>query len=328
MRSGNIISVLLPLSILLGLGIGSLLPTAADSFSPFIDPLVLSLLAVLFFEVRFDTLHDASSHFGFLLVAWVSNFILIPFIGWGVATLFFGGQPALFAGLLLYLLFPCTDWFLAFTRIAKGDVALGAVLIPINLISQLLLFPIYLALFIGSHSRFAHVEMWGTFVQWFLFPFFGVILFRLLISRILRASRFLSIQQLAGSIVPWVLSALVFCIFSSHASQITAHPTVFPFILMAVSLFFILSWLLGELLAWRFRLNRPQYVLLAMTTTARNSPLMLGLATIALPDQPLVYAALIIGMLIEFPHLTVLSRFLLRSEKRILTAGSNPVTTR
>ena len=60
-----------------------------------------------------------------------------------------------------------------------------------------------------------------------------------------------------------------------------------------------------------------------MTTAARNSPLLLGLATIALPDQPLVYAALIIGMLVEFPHLSVLSRILQHQTPRIPSSQSN-----
>jgi len=64
-----------------------------------------------------------------------------------------------------------------------------------------------------------------------------------------------------------------------------------------------------------------------MTTTARNSPLMLGLATIALPGQPLVYAVLIIGMLVEFPHLTVLSRLFLREGRRFLPSEGHPVTS-
>jgi hypothetical protein len=39
---------------------------------------------------------------------------------------------------------------------------------------------------------------------------------------------------------------------------------------------------------------------------------MLGLTMAALPNQPLIYAALIIGMLVEFPHLTALKHLLLR----------------
>jgi len=325
--SGNTTTLLLPLAIILGLVIGHFLPTAGETLDAFIDPLVLGLLALLFFEVRFAPLREASRHLGFLSIAWVTNFILIPILGWGIASLFFGQEPALFAGLLLYFLFPCTDWFLAFTRIAKGDVALGSVLIPINLISQLLLFPIYLSLFIGLQTTFDLLGMWGTLVRWFLFPFLGAMLLRRILSKALPTARFERVTYLTGSIVPWLLSALVLCIFSSHAPKLTTNPTAFPLILLAVFLFFVLTWILGQLLAWRFRLGHPHRVLLAMTTTARNSPLMLGLATIVLPDQPLVYAALIIGMLVEFPHLTILSRLFLRKESRIRASPSNSIST-
>ena len=60
--------------------------------------------------------------------------------------------------------------------------------------------------------------------------------------------------------------------------------------------------------------------------TARNSPLMLGLATVAFPNQPLVYAALIIGMLVEFPHLTILSRLLSKKAERIESLPGKLVT--
>jgi len=50
-----------------------------------------------------------------------------------------------------------------------------------------------------------------------------------------------------------------------------------------------------------------------MTIAARNAPLMLAVTMVALPDQPLIYAAIVIGMLLEFPHLTALQRVLMRS---------------
>ena len=318
---------LLPLAIVIGLGIGHFLPASGKTLDALIDPLVLGLLALIFFEVRFAPLREASRHLSFLSLAWIANFIIIPVLGWAIATLFFGQEPALFTGLLLYFLFPCTDWFLAFTRIAKGDVALGSVLIPINLISQLLLFPVYLSLFIGLQTSFDLIGIWGTLAEWFLLPFLGAMLLRLLLSKAFSIARFERITGFAGSVVPWALSALVLCIFSSHASQLTAQPGAFPLILLAVFLFFVLTWILGQVIAWRFRLDHAQQVLLAMTTTARNSPLMLGLATIILPNQPIVYAALIIGMLVEFPHLTILSRLFLRKESHIKASPDNPITT-
>lgn len=326
MRIGNALSILLPLAILLGIGTGKFLSSIGERLGGLIDPLVLSLLALMFFEVRFAPLRKASNHWGFLSLTWLINFILIPVLGWGLASLFFGSQPALFAGLLLYFLFPCTDWFLAFTRIAKGDIALGSVLIPINLISQLLLFPVYLSIFFGSQISLDLMETWRTFGQWFLFPLVAAVSFRFLLSKVLSTDRFEPIPLYIGSLVPWVLSLLVFSIFACHTTQLIENPSILLPVLLAVFMFFVLTWLVGEFFAKRFQLARPQHVLLSITTTARNSPLMLGLATIALPDQPLVYAVLIIGMLVEFPHLTLLSRLLLRQDRSVSPSGGYPVT--
>ncbi len=319
MRIGTVLTVLLPLAMLLGLGFGTLFHDFSERLGVLIDPLVLTLLTLIFFEVRFTRLRIASDQITFLFLAWVTNFILIPILSWGLASCFFPNQPALFTGLFLYLLFPCTDWFLAFTRIAKGDVALGSILIPINLISQLFLFPIYLAIFIGFETGFEVVDTWRMFWQWFLIPFVGGIFVRLTLSIVLSSGHFKSITKFAGSSVPWALSALVFCIFSCHTFELATHSSTFPFILLAIFLFFLATWVMGEFFKRLFRLTRSQHVLFAMTTTARNSPLMLGLAAIVLPGQPMVYAVLIIGMLVEFPHLTFLSR--------IVQAPNNPFTT-
>lgn len=70
----------------------------------------------------------------------------MPLIGFAITSLFLSGQSLLFTGLVIYFLAPCTDWFLGFTRLAKGDTALGSVLVPINMITQLLLYPVYLHL--------------------------------------------------------------------------------------------------------------------------------------------------------------------------------------
>jgi hypothetical protein len=58
-----------------------------------------------------------------------------------------------------------------------------------------------------------------------------------------------------------------------------------------------------------------------MTTSARNAPLMLALTAIALPDQPVVQATIILGMLVEFPHLTILTHLLRgRAARHVLAA--------
>ena len=113
--------------------------------------------------------------------------------------------------------------------------------------------------------------------------------------------------------IPWLTSLLVFQIFAGNISKILQYHGVFVLILVAIISFFMLTFLLGEFLSRLFKLNYPEHALLTMTIAARNAPLMLAITMAVLPNQPLVYAALIIGMLVEFPHLTLLRRLLLRT---------------
>ena len=305
-------TLLLLTAIALGSLIGSTSPDVTAVLGGYVDPLILVLVSLLFFEISFAKLADAKNHLRFLSIAWVANFILIPLIGWGIASLFLSGKPLLYTGLLIYFIAPCTDWFLGFTRLAKGNTALGAVLLPINLITQLLLFPVYLSLFTWKEAGIDIAGIEQTLWQWFLMPFLGAVVAHQILKRVLPESVFGKILRLANGLVPFAIAALVACIFSGHIGTIFENATAFLVILAAVFLFFVFTLFLGEFLSRRFKLAHPEHALLTMTTAARNAPLMLGLTTAAFPDQPLIYAALIIGMLVEFPHLTALKHLLLR----------------
>ena len=207
---------------------------------------------------------------------------------------------------------PCTDWFLGFTRMAHGNTLLGAALIPINLISQLLLYPVYLGRLAGTPSLGIAGNLPNTLLQWFFIPLVVALSTRFLLRWSLPEKVFQSVIIRVGQVIPMVIAALIFCIFATHINTILEHANAFLLILAAVFLFFVLTYFLGDLLSQRFRLSYPEHALLTMTTAARNAPLMLGVTMSAFPGQPLIYAALVIGMLVEFPHLTVLRHLFLK----------------
>jgi arsenite transporter len=310
--SGGKATLLFSAAIALGALFGTGVPETGSAIASWTDPMILTLVGLLFFEVRFEALARATTHWRFLALAWVANFVLIPLIGYVVASLFLSGKPLLFTGLFIYFMAPCTDWFLGFTRMARGNTGLGSVLLPLNLISQLLLFPVYLQLFTGNTVGAASGGWFPALWQWFLLPLAVAVTAHQVLRLLLPSAVFAKLLQLTGALVPWVLAALIFGIFSGNVTEIVQNPGAFALILFAVFIFFVSTWFLGEVLARRFRLAYPEHALLAMTTAARNAPLMLGLTMAALPDQPLIYAALIIGMLVEFPHLTALHHLLLR----------------
>ena len=319
-------TLLLLAAIALGSVVGIYQMDGTERLSSFVDPLILVLVSLLFFEVRFAALLGAAKHARFLGIAWVANFIIIPLIGWGIASLFLSGRPLLYTGLLIYFIAPCTDWFLGFTRLAKGNVALGSILLPINLITQLLLFPVFLGIFAGKAAGIDAASIASTLWQWFLLPFVAAVVLHIVLRKVLPAAVFEKLLRLTGAAIPFIIAALVICIFAGNITTIVGNSTTFLIILAAVFCFFVATWFLGEILARRFKLAHPEHALLSMTTAARNAPLMLGLTTAAFPDQPLIYAALIIGMLVEFPHLTVLKHLLLKRGRvtGITPAGNAP----
>lgn len=304
-------------SILAGALLGHFSPVAGQQLGGLVDYTLLLLVGLLFFAVRFGALMQAVGNWRFVAIALLANFVLVPLIGYGIASLFLSAHPLFLVGLVIYFMSPCTDWFLGFTRLSGGNVALGTTLLPINMVLQLLLYPLYLQLFT---QRIVEVDagiIGSTMVQWFLLPLVVAVVFHQILRTSLQPARFEGVLHRADQATPWLIGLLVFEIFAANVSTILDHRAVFAWVLLAAFTFFLLTFLLGEGLSRLFRLRYPEHALLTMTTAARNAPLMLAVTMAALPDQPLVYAALVIGMLVEFPHLTALRRLLLGVRHRL-----------
>ncbi len=224
--------------------------------------------------------------------------------------------------MLLYCLAPCTDWFLGFTRLAGGDTTTGAALIPVQLALQLVLYPVWLTLFAGTGMESAGTASWGgTLLTWFALPAAIGLGLRLLLRLVPPAARPERMIESVDRAVPVIIAAVIVTIFAGHVGAVLTDPGSFVRVLLVVFLFFAVTFALGEGVARLFRLRHAEHAVLTMTTSARNAPLMLAMTTIALPDQPVVHAAIILGMLIEFPHLTVITDLLRRRTQRRIAAS-------
>ncbi|TFY95184.1 arsenic resistance protein [Pseudomonas nabeulensis] len=315
-------SFLLVAAIVTGGVLGHFLPDTGQWLGERVDHTLLALVGLLFFGVRFGALVQAAGHLRFLVIALLANFLLVPLIGYSVASLFLSAHPLFMVGLVIYFMSPCTDWFLGFTRLAGGNVALGTALIPINMVVQLLLYPLYLQWFTHQTVQVEAGTLGDTLLHWFLVPLVVAVVLHQAGRWLLGQARFERVLHWADQATPWVIALLVLEIFSANIPVILEHRSVFAWVLLAVFVFFVLTFLLGEGISRLFRLRYPEHALLTMTIAARNAPLMLAVTMAALPDQPLVYAALVIGMLVEFPHLTALRRLLLAASRRFPPSGT------
>lgn len=294
---------------------GTISPSTGEALGGLVDYTVLFLVGLLIFEVDFTRFRPGRADARFLAIAWGANFIVVPAVGFAIASLFVSGQPLFFIGLVIYFMSPCTDWFLGFTRLARGNTALGTTLIPINMVSQLLLYPVFLHLFAGGAAPVGIEAIGEALLQWFLIPFVAAIVLHTGLRNILGATLFDHRVRWVSITIPFLIALLIIETFAGNIGVIVEHAGVFAVILVAIFVFFVVTFILGEIISRVAGLAHPEHALLTMTMAARNAPMMLGVSIIAMPDQPLFYATIIIGMLVEFPHLTGLRQILLRGNE-------------
>ncbi|MEM8572198.1 MAG: arsenic resistance protein [Pseudomonadota bacterium] len=314
--AGGGVAALFVGAILAGSILGLTAPTAGETLAAGIDPTLLLMIFLLFFELRPGAIVQGFGNLRFLSLAWAANFLIVPFIGFALASLFLSGQPLLFIGLVIYFVAPCTDWFLGFTRMSRGDTALGSALIPINMLTQLLLFPLWLWLFARHTGLVDFAAIPGLLAQWFVLPLIAAQALRVCLVKLLPQGRFDHLLRVVGRIVPLAIAGLILQIFATNITAITGHLEFLALILPAVFLFFAATFIVGEGVSRLAGLSYPQHALLANTLAARNAPLMLAVTAVAIPDQPMILAALVMGMLVEFPHLTGLKQILLWQRSR------------
>jgi len=130
-------------AILGGLMLGSAAPGGGPAFEVVIWPVLATLLYATFVQVPLLRVRDAFRDPRFVLALLLGNFVFIPLAA-GLALRFLPDDPALRLGVLLVLLVPCTDWFITFTQLGKGNTAQAMAVTPLNLLMQLLLLPAYL----------------------------------------------------------------------------------------------------------------------------------------------------------------------------------------
>ncbi|HAT86209.1 MAG TPA: sodium:proton symporter [Rhizobiales bacterium] len=308
-------SVLIALAIRVGFALHHFNPTAASDVGAYGDWAILLLLSLLLFEVRIPDLQLSRQNVLTIFVSVLMNFVITPILAYGIASLFFDSGSLLFIGLVIYFIAPCTDWFLGFTRLAGGNTNVGSALIPLNMAIQLLLYP-YAMYAIGHEVLPVNVDyISSTILDWFIMPLLVAIAVKLVMRFVIRETVAEHFRTLVSWSIPFVIAALIFFIFASNMAVLFAQSGHILLIGLAIFSFFVISFIVTELLSKGFKLNHGNHVLLSMTTTARNAPLMLAVTAVAFPDQPQIYAALILGMLIEFPHLTALSVILNKADE-------------
>lgn len=280
-----------------GLTLGGVLPDRVGVLEIALWPLLGTLLYVTFTQVPLTRLRGAWRDTRFMAAAVMGNFLLLPLVAWGLASLF-AAEPAVRLGVLLVLLVPCTDWFITFSHLGGGKAQYAIAFSPISLLLQLALLPFYLWLFLDQSVLVAVVQ------RELLMAFGGLILLPLLLAFLTERwaqgspRRTAGVERLGWLPVP-LLALVVFSIAATQVGAVTNSLPILGGLLLAFSAFLIAAALLARLLARAFKLPIAQGRVLAFSLSTRNSFVVLPLA-LALPaSYELAVVAIVFQSLVE-----------------------------
>ncbi|MFB2586429.1 arsenic resistance protein [Herbiconiux liukaitaii] len=111
-----------------------------------IEPLLGLLLFATFLGVPLVEVGRAVRDLRFLGAVLVVNFVVVPVVVFGLSR-FVADEQALLTGVLLVLLTPCVDYVIVFAGLAGGDRGRLLAATPLLMLAQIVLLPVYLAVF-------------------------------------------------------------------------------------------------------------------------------------------------------------------------------------
>lgn len=269
-------------SITFGVLFGYTYPEISNSLEMVLWPVLAFLLYVTFSQIPVAHIPKAIFDYKFIIAALIGNFVLIPiFVSIIIALI--PNDPVLKLGVALVLLVPCTDWFITFSQLGKGDSKYAVALAPIILLAQFLLLPIYIYLLFGKSMTvdIAQSNLIEIFIWFIAVPLFAAYLTQKLADR----NRFWkkSLNNMGWLPIP-LLVIVVFIIFSSQFQTISDSKNIFDTLAIVFIIFLVVTVLFAKLLASMFKLPVGQGRVLAFSFGTRNSFVVLPIV-LALPNQ-------------------------------------------
>lgn len=303
-----------PFLLLSAIAAGLLVAKMASTFAAQLAPLVtVGVFLVIYFIMLGVSTHGimyAFARWKPTALAIGINFLFTPLLAWALGYLFLQNDPDVWVGLILYLVTPCIGWYLVFTELAKGDVELGVSLLFWNVVLQIVLLPVYMALLAGTVVHIEIADILYSVVTFLVLPLALAAVTRWLLGRFGVSIEVATKKAALPYLKTLTLMVVIMAMFASQGAVLFENPSVVLKMILPSVAFFVIAFLMAMIAARIFQLSYPEFALLAFTITARNSEASLAVAVTAF-TSPLVALTVVIGPSIELPVLILMLRIVL-----------------
>ncbi|NME06505.1 bile acid:sodium symporter [Psychrobacillus sp. BL-248-WT-3] len=298
-------------------GFGLIVPGFSGQLDVTISVVIAILMYSMFSQIPFTSLKKSFANRRFIWALLTVNYIAVPIVVWLLSKLL-PEYPPLLLGVYLVLLTPCIDYVIVFTALGRGNEKLILMSTPILFITQMLLLPLYLWLFMGEDAA-GIVEPVP-----FLEAFFGLIVIPLGIAIAIQLyARKAPVGNRILNLSAWLpVPFMALTLFVVVASQIGKLSTYMDLIIKVIPIyivFMIIVPVISRFIAKWFKLDIGSGRALIFSGSTRNSLVVLPLA-LALPDElsSLVAAVIVTQTIVELVgeliYIRLVPNILLRKE--------------
>lgn len=284
-------------AIAIGWAAARLAPGMAQWAEPLLWPALALLLFATFAQTPLRQLPSVFDKRRLLIALVLGNFVVVPLL---VACLLplAGAHAAVQLGVVLVLCVPCTDWFITFTQMAKGDTHAAIAWTPLALLLQLALLPLYVWAMLDA------AMLNGLWQPEVLLAALGLIVLPLLLAWLVQwqAGQRRGLQAAVDRMAWWpvpMLAVVIALIAASQAQALQAAPQV----MLQPALVFVLYAALAGVLAWVLshwlKLGRAQSMTVLMSLATRNSFVMLPIALALGQGMELAASVIVLQSVVE-----------------------------